>query len=427
MVKAVIGTFYGDEGKGRVADFLSKKADVVVRATGGNNAGHTIVANGIKFAFHLIPAGILNENVISIIGNGVVIDPKVLLEELEMLKENKINFSNLRISKIAHVIFPYHIRMDSLEESLRGDNKIGTTNRGIGPCYTDKYARFGIRVEDLYKDDFAEKVRKNIERKNKVFAANNFPIYTEEETLEMINQYKKYAEVIKPFVTDTINLLHRYASEDKNIVVEGAQASLLSIETGSYPCVTSSDPNMGGVISGTGLNVFNFSEIIGVLKAYSSRVGEGPYLTEQNNDIGNEIRELGHEYGTTTKRPRRCGWLDLVALKYVINLNGITSLAINHVDTICKLKSAKLCIAYQYEGNNIDFTFDEELLSKTMPIYKEFEMNCYDDSIMNMTSREELPKEIQEYLNFIESYLNVPIHFIGVGPDREQMIVEKEI
>jgi adenylosuccinate synthase len=344
-VDVVLGAFYGDEGKGKLIDYLARKADIAVRCSGGNNAGHTINVDGVKYAFHLIPSGILHKNTKAVIGNGVVIDPKVLIEEINDLKEKGIEVNNLYISDKAHVIFPYHIEMDRMLEENRGSKKIGTTARGIGPAYCDKYERSGIRMEDLIGPNFRELVTRNVENKNKIFEAFGHQTV---DLDQIIKDYEEYAKILKPYVTDTIVLLHNAIKEGKKILCEGAQAALLDIDFGSYPFVTSSSPTIGGIFTGTGLNPKDINEVYGVVKAYSSRVGEGPYITEQNNEIGDLIRELGHEYGTTTKRPRRCGWLDLVALKYVASINGFTGLAINHLDTVGKLDKIQLCVAYNH-------------------------------------------------------------------------------
>lgn len=417
-VDVVLGTFYGDEGKGKIIDYLSTKADYTVRCTGGNNAGHTINVNGKKYAFHLIPSGILNKNTKAIIGNGVVIDPKVLIEEINNLEDEGISTSNLYISDKAHIIMPYHIKMDELQEELR-NNKIGTTKRGIGPAYCDKFERCGIRVMDFISDRFATIARENIERKNEIFKLYG------KETLnadKIIAEYIELSKKLKPYVTDTVYMIHKAIEQDKKIVCEGAQATLLDIDFGSYPFVTSSNPSIGGICTGSGIGAKYIGNVYGVLKGYSSRVGEGPYITEQANEIGDLIRELGHEYGTTTKRPRRCGWLDAVALKYAVILNGITALAINHVDTIGKRDKIKLCVAYK-KGNNIDMKFscDEEYLKDIEPVYEEFEGNFGD--ISNIKRREDLPENAKKYLNRIEELVGVPIKFIGTGAGRDNMII----
>ncbi len=418
-VNVVLGSFYGDEGKGKIIDYLSQNADISVRCTGGNNAGHSIEVNGKKFAFHLIPSGILNEKTLAVIGNGVVIDPKVLIEEINTVKENGYSTKNLKISDKAHVIFPYHIEMDKLLESLRKEGKIGTTARGIGPAYCDKYERCGIRMGDLVSKRFEKQLRKNIENKNRIFEMYNYETIDADKVVE---EYNKYADFLKEYVVDTVYLLHNALEEDKQILCEGAQATLLDIDFGSYPFVTSSNPTIGGICTGTGIAAKDIGEVYGVLKAYSSRVGEGPYLTEQNNEIGDTIRELGHEYGTTTKRPRRCGWLDLVALKYAVMVNGITGLAINHVDTIGKLDKIKLCVAYKKDGKeSMRFSTDMDYLEGCTPVYEEFDGNFGD--ISNIKNREDLPENAKKYLNRIEEIVKVPIKFIGTGAGRDSMII----
>lgn len=418
-VDVVLGSFYGDEGKGKIIDYLSQNADISVRCSGGNNAGHSIEIEGKKFAFHLIPSGILNKNTIAVIGNGVVVDPKVLIEEMKNIEENGYSVENLRISDKAHVIFPYHVQMDKLQEELRREDKIGTTARGIGPVYCDKFERCGIRMGDLVNGRFEKQLRKNIENKNEIFKIYNYETINVEE---IIKEYKEYAQILKKYVVDTVTLMHNAIEENKKILCEGAQATLLDIDFGSYPYVTSSNPTIGGVCTGTGIGAKYIGEVYGVLKAYSSRVGEGPYITEQNNEIGDTIRELGHEYGTTTKRPRRCGWLDLVALKYAAMVNGLTGLAINHVDTIGKLDKIKLCVGYKKEGKvTMDFVLEDEKIKKCEPIYEEFEGNF--GNIEGIKNREDLPENAKKYLDRIEEIVKVPIKFIGTGAGRESMIV----
>ena len=418
-VDVVLGSFYGDEGKGKIIDYLSQNADISVRCTGGNNAGHSIEIDGKKFAFHLIPSGILNKGTTAIIGNGVVVDPKVLIEEMENIKANGYSVENLRISDKSHVIFPYHVEMDKLQEELRQEDKIGTTARGIGPVYCDKFERCGIRMGDLVNKKFEKQLRRNIENKNELFKIYNYELIDADE---IIKKYNEYAEYLKDYVVDTVSLIHNSIEQDKKILCEGAQATLLDIDFGSYPYVTSSNPTIGGICTGSGIGAKYIGEVYGVLKAYSSRVGEGPYLTEQKNEIGDTIRELGHEYGTTTKRPRRCGWLDLVALKYAAMVNGLTGLAINHVDTIGKLNKIKLCVGYRKNGKvTMDFSTDEEYLADCEPVYEEFEGNFGD--ISNCKTREDLPENAKKYLNRIEEIVKVPIKFIGIGAGRESMIV----
>ncbi len=420
MVDVVLGSFFGDEGKGKIIDFLAKNSDYAIRFSGGNNAGHSIEVDGVKFAFHLIPSGILNKNTKAVIGNGVVVNPKVLIEELEDLKSKGITPDNLYISDKAHVIFPYHIAMDELQEEIR-DNKIGTTKRGIGPAYCDKYERSGIRMGDLISTRFDSLLKENLKSKNAIFRAYGKEEFDYEQ---MLNEYKEYARILKPYICDTIVMMHEAIENNKKIVCEGAQATLLDIDFGSYPFVTSSSPTVGGVCTGTGIGAKYIDQVYGVLKAYSSRVGEGPYITEQKNEIGDLIRELGHEYGTTTKRPRRCGWLDAVALKYAVMVNGLTGLAINHVDTIGKLDKIKLCVAYKHDGvEDMQYSTNPDYIENCEPVYEEFEGNFGD--LSDCKTFEDLPEKAKKYLNRIEELVKCPIKFIGTGAGREDMIVLK--
>ena len=419
-VDVVLGAFYGDEGKGKIIDYLSKDADIAVRFSGGSNAGHSIEVDGKKFAFHLIPSGIFNKGTLAIIGNGVVVDPKLLIDEMNELKANGISTENLYISEKAHIVFPYHIEMDKLLEENRGSGKIGTTARGIGPAYCDKYERCGIRAEDFISDRFEELLTINVNNKNKIFELYGRQTF---DAKAMFEEYKKYAEILKPHIIDTITLLHNAIESGKKVLCEGAQASLLDIDFGSYPFVTSSNPTIGGVCTGTGIGAKNIGEVYGVIKAYASRVGSGPFVTEQNNEIGDTIRELGHEYGVTTKRPRRCGWLDLVALKYVVRLNGITGLAVNHVDTIGKLPKIKVCVGYNHNGKvTTDFSTNVDFLTNSTAVYEEFDGNFGD--ISKCKTRKELPESAQKYLARIEEFVGVPVKFIGTGAEREAMIID---
>ena len=421
-VKVVLGVFYGDEGKGKIIDYLSKDANYAVRFSGGNNAGHTIKVNGEKFAFHLLPSGILNENIKAVLGNGVVIDPKVLTNEINDLKEHGLKVNNLYISDKAHVIFPYHIVMDNILEENRGENKIGTTKRGIGPAYCDKFERTGIRMGDFISDKFDELLKRNLNNKNKIIKAYGYEPLKYNEILE---EYKKLAEGLKPYVCDTINMMHEAIKNDQNIICEGAQATLLDIDYGSYPFVTSSNPTIGGVSTGCGIGSRYISDVYGVTKAYSSRVGEGPFVTEETGEVGNMIRELGHEYGTTTGRPRRCGWLDLVSLNYAVMLNGLTALAVNHLDTVGKMENIKLCTAYKYNGMIIsNFSSDLEFLENCEPVYEEFEGNFGDISYCK--NFEELPLNARLYINRIEEITNTPVKFIGTGAGRDNIIVRDD-
>ena len=423
-VDVVIGCFYGDEGKGKVIDYLAGNADVAVRATGGDNAGHTIKVDGVKYAMHLIPSGILSGHTVGVIGNGVVLNPEVLLTEINNLKEHGYDVdNNLKISDKAHVIFPYHRMLDLALEKVR-KAKIGTTGKGIGPSYCDKFERSGIRIEDLYAPNFKEKL---IEMTESRLALLKF--YDPETDYEskmnfddLFATYTDYANQLKPFVCDTITYLHKALEDDKNVVVEGAQATLLDIDFGSYPFVTSSNPTIGGILTGTGLSASDIGNVYGVIKAYSSRVGEGPYVTELLDATGDRIRELGHEYGTTTGRPRRCGWLDLVTLKYAKRVNGLTGWSVNHLDTVGKFDTIKVCVAYDVDGvETEDFTTNLDVLNNAKPVYKEFAGGWGD--ISGCKTFEELPENAQKYISFIEEYIGTPAKFIGTGAEREAMIV----
>ena len=419
MVDVVLGLFYGDEGKGKIIDYLSKDSKYAVRFSGGNNAGHSIEVDGKKFAFHLIPSGILNENTKAILGNGVVIVPRVLIEEINNLRKNGYSCNNLYISDKAHLILPYHIELDDMYESIRKERKIGTTKRGIGPAYCDKFERCGIRMEDFISDNFEKNLRTNVENKNIILNAYGYKTL---DFNEIYKEYKEYADILRPYVCDTTTMLHKAIKNNEKILCEGAQATLLDIDFGSYPYVTSSSPTIGGVSTGTGIGSRYINEVYGVIKAYSSRVGEGPYVTELKDETGDRIRELGHEYGTTTKRPRRCGWLDIVALNYAIMLNGVTGLAMNHLDTIGKLEKIKLCVAYEYQSKREEyFKANLDFLYNSKPIYEEFEGNFGD--ISNCKTYEELPEQAKTYVKRIEKLTGTRIKFIGTGAGRENIIV----
>ena len=418
MVSVVLGSFYGDEGKGKIIDCLSKNSKYAVRFSGGNNAGHSIEVDGKKFAFHLIPSGILNKDVKAILGNGVVIDPKVLIDEINNLKENGYSVDNLYISDKAHLILPYHIEMDKMLEDIR-KNKIGTTKRGIGPCYCDKFERSGIRMEDFISDKFYGILKENVDNKNIIFNAYGYKTLSFKK---IYDEYIKYAQELKPYICDTTTMLHKALKNNEDILCEGAQATLLDIDFGSYPYVTSSNPTIGGLSTGTGIGAKYIGDVYGVIKAYSSRVGEGPYVTELKDEVGDKIRELGHEYGTTTKRPRRCGWLDIVALNYSIMINGITAIAMNHLDTVGKLDKIKLCVGYEYNGKKtLHFNSNLDFLNNCKPIYEEFDGNFGD--IRKCKTYDELPTNAKKYIERVEELTDVNVKFIGTGPGREDIIV----
>lgn len=419
--RVVVGTQWGDEGKGKYIDMLAKTSEVVVRFSGGNNAGHTIVANGVKYALHLIPSGILHEGKTCIIANGVVVDPAVLLEEIRKLNDKGVSTEKLLISDRAHVIMPYHKLLDELQEKFRGENSIGTTKRGIGPCYSDKTERSGIRMCDLIDEElFAEKVRENLKIKNLIIEKVYGGQKLDED--QVISEYLEYGRKLKKHVADVNSILFDAIEQDRDILFEGAQATFLDLDFGTYPYVTSSNPIAGGLCTGAGVGPIYVNEIYGVLKAYTSRVGAGPFPTEQNNETGDLIRDLGGEYGTTTGRPRRCGWLDSVMIRYAARVNGLTALAINHVDTIGKIPKIKLCVAYEKDGQETrNFPCSLKELAKCEPVYEEFD--GWDVDISNVKTFNDLPDNAKKYLKRIEELVGVKIKLIGVGKEREQTIV----
>lgn len=420
----IVGSQWGDEGKGKITDFFGQEADIIARYQGGDNAGHTIVFNGKKFHVQLIPSGIFDEGKMSVIGNGVVINPKTLIDEMKYLNDNDIETSNLKISNRAHVIMPYHILFDGLLEQKK-DSKIGTTKKGIGPAYMDKYERIGIRVADLIdKDIFAEKLRSALKIKNEILVK----LY-DEEPLDfdtIFNEYNEYAEVIKPYVTDTSYLINNALDEGKNVLFEGAQGVMLDIDHGTYPFVTSSNPIASGAATGAGIGPNRIDNVIGVVKAYTSRVGEGPFPTELHDELGEHIREVGHEYGVVTHRPRRVGWFDSVVLRHTARVSGYTDLAINSLDVLTGIKTLKICTSYKLNGEVIDY-YPANLneLDKCEPIYEE--VPGWDEDITKCKTLEDLPENARNYLKRIEELVKVPLATFAVGPDREQTHIVNNI
>ncbi len=420
---AVFGAQWGDEGKGRFVDFLAKEADMVVRYQGGNNAGHTIIVDDITYKLHLIPAGSLYDSKLCVIGNGVVIDPGSLLEEIETLEAQGTKVKNLIISDRAHMVMPYHNIMDGIDEQKAGDAKIGTTKRGIGPCYADKAARKGLRMCDLVSEHFADKLKTALDEKNELLTK----IYGHEplDYNEILDKFNGYKERLAPFICDTSEVCYDYYKQDKKLLFEGAQGMLLDIDYGTYPYVTSSHPTSGGVSMGTGLPPQVLTEVVGVVKAYTTRVGAGPFVTELFDDMGDFIRERGHEYGATTGRPRRCGWLDLVIVNFSVRINGITSIALSRMDTLGEIDKVKVCVGYEIDGkvvNNYPASLDD--LEKAKPIYKEFE--GWSGDISDVRKYEDLPAAAREYIEFIEDETGVPVGMIGVGPERTQCVLRQE-
>lgn len=421
----VIGTQWGDEGKGKIVDYLAEKADVVVRYQGGNNAGHTVVTEGKEFKLHLLPSGILYKGKACVIGNGVVVDPAVLIRELKGMEEKGIDTAGLKISNRAHVIMPYHRLLDEVEEEYRGSHKIGTTKRGIGPCYMDKDARIGIRIVDLMDEaEFCEKLERNLEAKNHLLKA----VYGVEgfdfETVK--KEYLGYAEQLRKYVADTSVYLHDAISAGKKVLFEGAQATQLDLDHGTYPYVTSSHPIAGGACIGAGVGPSMINRVIGTVKAYSTRVGEGPFPTELLNEIGDNIREAGHEYGTTTGRPRRCGWLDACVVRYAGYVSGIDYMAITRLDVLDKLKSLKICVGYKYNGEVLkEFPASLKVLGAVEPIYEE--LPGWETDITAVRKYEDLPVNARRYVERLSEVAGIKIGIVSVGPSRDQTIILHEM
>ena len=416
----VIGTQWGDEGKGKIVDWIAERADVVVRSQGGNNAGHTVVVDDKAFALRLLPSGILYDDKQNIVGTGVVIDPKVLLQEIEGLEKQGKSAKSLHISDRAHVIMPYHIALDMAEEASQGDAKIGTTKNGIGPCYADKVNRIGIRICDLYDmETFKQKLAYNVEFKNKMLTK----VYDAEPVNydEILADYIKYAEALKPYVTDTNNAVLKAIKEDKKVLFEGAQATMLDLDHGTYPFVTSSHPIAGGASTGAGVGPNYLKNIFGVVKAYATRVGAGPFPTEQLNEIGEELRTLGHEFGTVTGRPRRTGWLDLMVVKYAAGLSSLDYLAITRLDILDSFKELKICVGYKLNGKNVEgFPASLTNLEACEPVYET--LPGWETDISGIRSYDELPENARKYVERIAEVTGVPLGIVSVGPNRNQTI-----
>lgn len=417
----VVGTQWGDEGKGKIIDIIASRADVVVRSQGGNNAGHTVVNDGQTYKLHLIPSGILYKNTACLIGAGVVLDPKDFLSEIDDLSSRGISFDNLKIDPRAHVVMPWHITLDGLSEKFRGNSDIGTTKRGIGPCYMDKYERCGIRVYDLvHPEVFAEKVRMTGKLKNKIITE----VYGGEphDIEAIIKEYTEYGKRLAKYVDDVSVIVYEAAKANKTIMFEGAQATLLDIDFGTYPYVTSSHPLSAGVCVGTGVGPMIISNIIGVAKAYTTRVGKGPFPTELNDEIGETIRNKGGEFGTTTGRPRRTGWFDAVIVRHSVRVNGLSSLAINKLDTLGGIGDLKVCVAYKKPDGTVIENFPAALeeLADCVPLYET--LKGFDDDVSSCRSFDELPEACKKYIERLEELCDCHISMVGVGPDREQII-----
>ena len=421
----VLGTQWGDEGKGKIVDYLAQKADVVIRSQGGNNAGHTVVADGQSFALRLLPSGILFSEKTCIIGNGVVVNPEVLLEEIDGMVKKGVTISKLEVSTRAHVIMPYHIRIDEEDEKLRGDDKIGTTKNGIGPCYADKINRVGIRIGDLMdRDVFYQKLKTNLELKNRLFAT----YYNCEgfDFEEIFTKYTALAERIRPYVKDTEYSANQYIKEGKKVLFEGAQATMLDLDHGTYPFVTSSNPTAGGACVGSGVGPRMMSNIIGVVKAYTTRVGAGPFPAEESNKIGEYLRETGHEFGTVTGRSRRCGWFDSVVVRYAAMLNSLDYLAITRLDILDGLDTINICKGYMYKGIELkEYPESLNILQDVEPVYEE--LPGWKTDISGCKSYDELPENARYYVERISQLVGVPLGIVSVGPDRSQTIVLHDV
>ena len=433
----VVGAQWGDEGKGKVVDLLTESADVVARFQGGHNAGHTVIIKNKQFILHVIPSGILHRGKTCIIGNGVVIHPQALIEEIEELKEKKVSVGkNLHISGRAHVIMPYHTVLDSMHEASKGSQKIGTTGRGIGPSYVDKMSRVGIRMIDMLDSKgFKDKIKANLSDVNflleKKYNSKKISVN------KIYSEYMKYAEYLAPFVTDTVVLTNDLMEKGKNVLFEGAQGTLLDIDHGTYPFVTSSSACAGGVCTGLGVSPGKIDGIVGIVKAYTTRVGSGPFPTELKGKLGEELRLKGGEYGATTGRARRCGWLDFVSLRHAVRINGFTGIALTKLDVLDGLDKLKVCVAYEYkaQANSCscskkgkackfkDFPQQANVLEECVPVYKEFE--GWTKSTKGVTKLKDLPKQARAYIDYISETLNVDIDIISTGQKRSETMIIK--
>ena len=420
----VVGLQWGDEGKGKIVDFLSEKADVVARYQGGHNAGHTVVINNEKFILHLIPSGILYKGKTCLIGNGVVVDPAALLEEMKGLTERGVDISNLYLSKNAHVIMPYHVALDRESERLRGAKNIGTTGRGIGPCYCDKIGRVGIRVADLLQPSLLrEKLKSNLLHIN--FLLKNLYKSSGFNVEGIVNEYTGYGEKLARYVADTDVIVNKTISSKGNVLFEGAQGTLLDIDHGTYPYVTSSNAIAGGACTGMGVGPTKISKVLGIVKAYTTRVGSGPFPTEIKNELGEHLRERGGEYGATTGRPRRCGWLDTVVLRHSARINGVTGVAVTKLDILDGLETIKICTSYKYNGKVYDeFPKEINIFEECEPVYEEVE--GWTESTVGLKDLNELPKAAKAYIRRMEKLVGVKAHIISTGQRRKELILVKE-
>ena len=417
----VTGTQWGDEGKGKIVDYLAQQADTVVRFQGGSNAGHTVVVDGEAYKLRLMPSGILFKGAHCVVGNGVAFDPMIMLEEMDGLAERGIDLSGIRISNRAHVVLPYHRIMDGIGDEARGKNKIGTTKRGIGPCYMDRDNRIGIRVCDLMdEEEFAKRLQENLEIKNK-----ELKLLYDHEPLsydEILKEYKGYADRLRSYVCDTIALLNEEIKAGRKILFEGAQATMLDIDYGTYPYVTASHPISGGVAVGAGVAPNKIDKVVGIVKAYCTRVGEGPFPTEQLNAIGEKIREEGHEYGVVTGRPRRTGWLDACVVRYAGLISGIDYMAVTRLDILDKFEEIKMCVAYKYKGEILnEIPASLKVLAEVEPVYETFA--GWNTDISKIRKYEDLPENAKKYLERMAEVTGIKLGIVSVGPNRDETIV----
>ena len=421
----LLGAQWCDEGKGKATDILGDRVDYVVRYQGGNNAGHTVVIGDQKYALHLLPSGILSPNVIPVIGNGVVIDPAVLLEEIKGLNERGIDTSKLVISSNAHLITPYHRTIDKVSERFLGKAKIGTTGRGIGPAYADKISRIGIRVQDLFDQSILEKkIEGALRDKNqvltKVFNRKDM------EVGEILEEYRGYAEILRPYIADTALLLNQALENGKTVLLEGSQGTLLDVDHGTYPFVTSSNPTAGGACTGSGIGPTKIERVIGIVKAYTTRVGSGPFPTELENEDGEKLRTIGHEYGTTTGRNRRCGWYDAPIARFAVRINGLTDFFLTKLDVLTGWEKIPVCVAYEIDGKRVEEVPSSQTdFHHAVPIYEY--LPGWSEDISKARDIADLPKNARDYITFLEEISGAPMSAIGVGPGRDETIVTRDL
>ena len=421
----LLGAQWGDEGKGKATDILGDRVDYVVRYQGGNNAGHTVVIGDQKYALHLLPSGILSPNVIPVIGNGVVIDPSVLLEEIKGLNERGIDTSKLVVSSNAHLITPYHRTIDKVSERFLGKAKIGTTGRGIGPAYADKISRIGIRVQDLFDESILQKkIEGALKDKNqvltKVFNRKDMQVS------EILDEYLGYAEILRPYIADTALLLNNALERGKTVLLEGSQGTLLDVDHGTYPFVTSSNPTAGGACTGSGIGPTKIERVIGIVKAYTTRVGSGPFPTELENEDGEKLRTIGHEYGTTTGRNRRCGWYDAPIARFAVRINGLTDFFLTKLDVLTGWEKIPVCVAYEIDGKRVEEVPSSQTdFHHAIPIYEY--LPGWSEDISKARALSDLPKNARDYVAFLEEISGAPMSAIGVGPGRDETIVTRDL